>query len=750
VKRGNTALKRGLGLASVFALAIAGAVVAAPAASAAAGDSSDAIRATPAADANYVNAQGIAGDFSGAGVYGASAATGTAKVLKAGATQQLANDFQIVVPANTTAGNLVVTLPAGITFAAPPVVTVDTTERVPSSFNSSAGFAGNNAHLAQAVTGGAAISATAVSQPTVSTTGAAPVAGVITSTLSGVPTAPAGAYLVSFQHVLLNIDSSIVAPTEVVATLSGALTGATTLGYVSPLTISAASGAVEADASGNVTLPSITVSEAVKGALGTPVAPATTVPVVLTISGGTVDGTATVTATTSGDSARTVAVDARTATTVPLTVTGTPGAAASVTVSGIKLTGVAKNADIKVSVTSPATGKAVSTTTGATGFSQVPSLVTLSTTITTAAPEPRIAGADRYATAADIAALGTGAAITAATPWKVGTTNAVVIANGETVKQGVDALAANYLAAAVDGPILLTTANSLPTATQAALIKLFKGYAGGDINVYVMGKADSVSAAVQAQIKSIITSTAALPTGKVVNLVSVAGDNRYQTSASAATTAGASSLQLHSLTLTGTWQRTAFLASGTVNADALAAGSVAVGAGIPVLLTNGTALDQKVQDAIKNLGITQVIVLGATDRVSAAVVDSLKDLGVTSTTRIAGANRYETSAALYTWAFNPVTPTTGSDRGLGWGVAGRTAYVANGTAGFPDALSVGPLAGSQSNPILTTAVDKLSSGVSKFLTDNKADFTAADPFFALGQSDRISSAVITAVQDALK
>jgi len=748
VKRGNTALKRGLGLASVFALAIAGAVVAAPAASAAAGDGTDAIRATPTADANYVNAQGVAGDFSGAGVYGASAATGTAKVLTAGANQQLANDFQVLVPANTGAGNLVVTLPAGITFAAPPVVTVDTTERVASSFNSSAGFAGNNAHLAQAVTGGAAISATAASQPTVSTTGLAPVAGVITSTLSGVPTTPAGVYLVSYQHVLLNVDPSIVVPTEVVATLSGAVSGKTTLGYVSPLTIAAASGAVEADASGNVTLPNITVSENVTGALGASV--------VLTITGGTVVTAAPVpTATvTGGATVTSVTPDNPVGPPVTHTVTvalgGTAATPGALTVSGIKLTGVAKNADITVSVKTPATGKVVSTTTGPTGFSQVPSLADLSTTITTAAPEPRIAGANRYETAADIAALGTGAAVTAATPWKVGTTNAVVIANGETFKQGVDALAANYLAAAEHAPILLTTANSLPTATQTALIKLFKGYAGGDINVYVMGKADSVSAAVQAQIKSIVTSTAALPTGKVVNIVPVAGDNRYQTSASAATTAGASSLQLHSLTLTGTWQRTAFLASGIVNADALAAGSVAVGAGIPVLLTNGTALDQKVQDAIKNLGITQVIVLGATDRVSAAVVDSLKDLGVTSTTRIAGANRYETSAALYTWAFNPVTPTTGSDRGLGWGVAGRTAYVANGTQGFPDALSVGPLAGSQSNPILTTAVDKLSTGVTKFLTDNKADFTAADPFFALGQSDRISSAVITAVQDALK
>ena len=67
----------------------------------------------------------------------------------------------------------------------------------------------------------------------------------------------------------------------------------------------------------------------------------------------------------------------------------------------------------------------------------------------------RLAGADRYATAAAIADEA----------FPNGATTAI-IARGDVF---ADALAANYLAGVVDAPILLTDTNRLPEATSDAL-----------------------------------------------------------------------------------------------------------------------------------------------------------------------------------------------------------------------------------------------------------------------------------------
>src|SRR5690606_27645183 len=102
-------------------------------------------------------------------------------------------------------------------------------------------------------------------------------------------------------------------------------------------------------------------------------------------------------------------------------------------------------------------------------------------------------------------------------------------------------------------------------------------------------------------------------------------------------------------------------------------------------------------------------------------------------------------AAIAAWAYAAVNPTTGTDRGLGWNGSG--VYIANGTAGFPDALSVGPLAGDQGFALLTTAGDTLTTDATNFL---KAQKTALTDVWALGQQDRVSAAVISAAQDAIK
>ena len=170
-------------------------------------------------------------------------------------------------------------------------------------------------------------------------------------------------------------------------------------------------------------------------------------------------------------------------------------------------------------------------------------------------PADRIGGIDRYATSALIAE-------------KFGTANAIVIANGAEAKQGADALSANYLAGNVAAPILLTQATVVSPHTVAAVKKILTGASGATI--YLMGGTDSVSDAVADQIKGAAASVAS----GIVRVVRVAQADRYATSALAATNSTGPISNAIRLTPTGTAHKTAILASGQVNADALAAGAL--------------------------------------------------------------------------------------------------------------------------------------------------------------------------------
>ncbi|MEO7125360.1 MAG: cell wall-binding repeat-containing protein [Nakamurella sp.] len=331
----------------------------------------------------------------------------------------------------------------------------------------------------------------------------------------------------------------------------------------------------------------------------------------------------------------------------------------------------------------------------------------------------RIAGKDRFDTSALIAEE-----FIAADPAFDGD---VVIANGESAKQGFDGLSANYLAGARHAPILLTQARTLPPSIQAALRELYAGRASGTI--YVMGGSDSVSDQVAGQ----ALAAARVASGGAVTLVRVAGDNRYATAAAAADAGGP--IGTVSLTAGGPKLKTAFLASGEINADALAAGAISGGYHIPVLLTQPGTLSGPVAAEIKRLGIRQVIVLGGADRVSPGVVAELAGLGVTGTKRIAGTDRFDTSARLDEFARAALQPVHG----------GTTVYLVNGLIGFPDALSVGPLAGATGSPIVTTPPGSLPKSVADFLTDA----AGLDSVTALGQDQTISQTLLNTAQQHL-
>lgn len=89
----------------------------------------------------------------------------------------------------------------------------------------------------------------------------------------------------------------------------------------------------------------------------------------------------------------------------------------------------------------------------------------------------------------------------------------------------------------------------------------------------------------------------------------------------------------------------ALLASARGWADALGAAALAGRRDAPLLLTEPDRLPAAVLDAIEDLGVERVTVLGGTQAVGPAVVAALLDAGV-EVERIAGPDRWATAAAL--------------------------------------------------------------------------------------------------------
>lgn len=351
-------------------------------------------------------------------------------------------------------------------------------------------------------------------------------------------------------------------------------------------------------------------------------------------------------------------------------------------------------------------------------------LLATTTPLTDGVPS-RIGGASRYETAAQIARLH-------------GYADAVIVANGADAKGGFDALSANYLAGLLSAPIVLTAGTTLEVESASAVAEILAGSAQPAI--YVMGKSDAVSDTVVEQLNA-IAATAAGVDGEYVQRIG--GSSRYATSALAATTvAGASVGSVNIVQSPQLSLPTAILASGTANADALAAGPLSYAWGLPVLLTADAALSPEITGVIKDLGIRQLIVLGGTDRVSAEVVAQAQAAGAGRVTRIVGANRFETAAQLYNLASRRYVGPAG-----GHYVASERVFMANGLTGFPDALAVGPLAGSLGAPLLTaTATDVEPATLT--LLDLRSESVAA--ITALGATATVGNTVVITARAAAK
>ena len=224
-----------------------------------------------------------------------------------------------------------------------------------------------------------------------------------------------------------------------------------------------------------------------------------------------------------------------------------------------------------------------------------------------------------------------------------------------------DALAAGPAASAASAPVLLVRTDAVPSATLAELVRL------APKTVVIVGGTGVISDAVAAAL-------AALPSNPTV--VRWAGPDRYATAAAVAS---------------GQWPSgasTAYLATGENYPDALAGAPAAGSIPGPLLLTRTDQVPTVTRQALADLGVSTVVLLGGTGVISSDVEASLAaDYTVV---RRAGADRYATAAAVSQGSFataEEVLVATGLD--------------------YPDALAGGPPGGLGGRPVLLTRPDAI-------------------------------------------
>lgn len=192
----------------------------------------------------------------------------------------------------------------------------------------------------------------------------------------------------------------------------------------------------------------------------------------------------------------------------------------------------------------------------------------------------RRSGGDRYATAADLSAS-----------W--GTNVPVVyVANGMVFPDG---LAGSARAAHMNGPVLLTRADSVPSSTREAMQRLKPA------RVVVLGGTTSVNTAVASQLAGLT---------RTGNLQRVGGDDRYQLAAALAA-------------YYPTGLDTVYVATGETYQDALAAAARAGADGAPVVLVRSTSIPNSTRQVLRDLKPKSLVVVGGTTTISSAVATQL-------------------------------------------------------------------------------------------------------------------------------
>ncbi len=307
----------------------------------------------------------------------------------------------------------------------------------------------------------------------------------------------------------------------------------------------------------------------------------------------------------------------------------------------------------------------------------------------------RIAGIDRYETAA---------AISRAT-FVDGIAGNTVLARGDDFP---DALAGSHLAGFYGpGSVLLTGRDSLHPAALAEIERR-----SGASTVFLVGDVEAISATVEADLLS-----------RGFNVSRIGGPDRYNTArrvAGAAPDGGT----------------VAFLTSGERFADAIAAGPFAYPVDGPyIYLTPSGSLHPETRLAIDERGTREIIIVGGTQAVSAAVEAELRSIcyptlpgsPCLAVLRIAGGDRAETATLL-------------ADHFAGQrGDPYTHVNLARGDT-FPDALGGAPHGGTEDAPTLfTQSPTELGESTREWLAAHADEIESIHVF---GDAEAVSDAVV--------
>ena len=308
----------------------------------------------------------------------------------------------------------------------------------------------------------------------------------------------------------------------------------------------------------------------------------------------------------------------------------------------------------------------------------------------------RVAGNDRYATAA------------AVTKLTFPTAGTIYVAAGTGF---ADALSAGAPGGILRRPVLLTGQSQLPAASRDEITRL------ADPDIIVLGGPAVVSNAV-------IEALDSLTTGSVRR---VSGANRYTTSVAVSVDSFAAA-------------DTVFLATGTAFPDALSAAPATLSPRAPILLTTPTCAPDEVIAEVARLGADRVIALGGQNAVS----DAAAALTPCTSSPRPGASRFAT-------AVNSTTKQIEDQNGDPWFGVGDSAWSLVGQLSPADiTVYMEAIAAKGFNLIMFSAPEPFYTDNSPAYRNDAGDLPFTGTVFQSTLNDRYWQVVDHAIDEAAR
>jgi serine protease len=278
-----------------------------------------------------------------------------------------------------------------------------------------------------------------------------------------------------------------------------------------------------------------------------------------------------------------------------------------------------------------------------------------------------------------------------------------------------------------EGPAIVATFNEPVTgvSTTSFVLRNASGKAVASTVTYDASKRRATlrpSAVLKGEATYTATLTSAIkdPTGNKLAATSwtfktgktaprIAGADRYETATALSRSTHAAGVPV------------VYVATGAIYPDALAGGPAARVTGGPILLTGTTSVPESTRVELARLKPGRIVVLGGPTVVADRVLSDLAAFTTGGVTRLWGADRYGTAAAISASAF----------------ASASLVYVATGE-NFPDALAAGAVAAAAKAPLLLVRSDALPS-------QTKAELERLDPdrIVIVGSAGAVSSGVAT-------